>query len=120
MTFTYENVSPSLIANTTMQIRLIDGVPKQYLITVNEGYVLHDSEYDIYPEYDEEGNGIGEPVLGYTQMTRTCGYNYDFNANPRQFYAVLADSVPVDSIYSDDTDHEIMGDTTEEPEQEVM
>lgn len=100
MAYTYEDLIPTLIPNTTMQKRLLNGVLRSYLITANEGYVLHDSEYDIYPEYDEQGNGIGEAVLGYTQMTRTCGYNYDFIANPRQFYAVPENTVPADDIYS--------------------
>lgn len=94
MAITYENVIPSLIENTTMQKRFLDGALKQYLITPNENYVLHDTLCDSYAEYDENGNGIGDPILGFYSGTRTVRYDYDFTENPRQFYAVLRTEVP--------------------------
>lgn len=109
MAITYENVTPSLIENTTMQKRLLDGVHKQYLITPNENYVLHDTYCDSYAEYDENGNGIGEAILGFYSGTRTVAASYDFTANPRQFYAVLRTEVPEGSgIFSVPNETEIM------------
>jgi hypothetical protein len=99
MVITYEDVTPSLIANTTMQKRLFDGVHKTYLITPNEGYVLHDNTLDEC-EYDPEtGELIRVVNLGYTDNTTTCGYNYDFAANSREFYAVLRTEVPENQIF---------------------
>ena len=106
--WTYEDVTPSLIENTTMQKGFSDGVHRVYVITPCEGYVLHDVVLDSYVEYDEEGNGIGEPILGYTPASKRIGANYDFVTNPKEFYAVLASSVPADQIYGGGDDHEVM------------
>jgi hypothetical protein len=110
MAVSYENVNPSLIANTTMQKRFYDGVHKQYCITANDGYVLHDNTLDQYEGgFTEDGEPIGELLLGYTTTTCTCAASYDFATNPREFYAVLASDVPVDQIYGGvDNDHEVM------------
>ena len=97
MAITYEPVNPTLIANTTMQKRFTDGIHKQYLITPNEGYVLHDQLLDA-PIYDDEGEPTGEIILRYYEGTRTVAASYDFVANPRQFYAVLRSTVPEDNI----------------------
>ena len=94
MAYTYEDVNPTLIENTTMQIRILNGKPRSYLITPNEGYVLHDSNYDTW--IDIEGDELTEPILGYRRTTATCALNYDFATNPRGFYAVLEDDVPTD------------------------
>jgi hypothetical protein len=92
--YNYEDVALSLIENTKMQKRYIDGVPKQYLIEPIDGYVLHDNDLDLYEGgLTEDGQPIGELILGYYDGTRTCSIRYDFNENPREFYAVLADKV---------------------------
>ena len=98
MAITYESVIPTLIENTTMIMALNDGVPLNYRITPNEGYVLHDKNYDE-PVFDENGNETGEVILGYRTATAGCGANYDFEANLREFYAVLRTSVPEDQIF---------------------
>ena len=103
MAYTYEDVNPTLIANTAMQRMLKDGVFKVYRITPNEGYVLHDKDLDFTTPEDLEN-----PVQGYTTGTCTCAAWYDFAANPREFFAVPADSVGADQIFGGDTDHEIM------------
>ena len=92
MTVTYKDIKPTLIENTTMQKMLIDDVFKAYTITPNEDYVLHDKTLDSV-EHNEE---IGEEavILGFYRGTKTCGANYDFALNSREFYAVLASSVP--------------------------
>ena len=43
MDWTYEDVIPSLIPNTTMKKKLLDGVHKVYIIEPDKGYVLHDN-----------------------------------------------------------------------------
>lgn len=107
MTFTYEDVNPTLIPNTTMQKRFIDGVHKQYLITPVDGYVLHDS----VGNWTEMDPITGEEITkeAYYTGTCTCAASYDFTANPREFYAVPADSVPADQIFGGvNNDHEVM------------
>lgn len=103
MAYSYEDLNPTLIENTTMQKTLLNGVHRSYRITPISGYVLHDKSLDF--AIDFEGVDIRQ---GYTTATCTCGANYDFAANPREFFAVLADSVPSDQIFGGDTDHEIM------------
>lgn len=109
MAFTYEDVATTLVENTTMRIRLRDGVPYQYLITPNENYVLHDNTYD-YIELDADGNPIEDTrVLGYRTSTASCAYAYDFTVNPRGFYAVLRSEVPENQIFGGgDNNVEIM------------
>ena len=67
----------------------------QWELTPNEGHVLHDRLLDIFEQFDEEtGEGLGEPIrLNYYSGTRTVGVDYDFAANPREFYAVLRSKV---------------------------
>lgn len=95
-----EIVNPTLIENATMKILYLDNVAKAYKITANDGYVLHDNVLDVYEEFDAiTGEPIGEPVLGYSDDTKSCGINYDWDANPREFYAVLKSSVPENQIF---------------------
>ena len=110
MTVTREDLTPTLIPNTTMQKIFRDGVLKQYEITPCEGYVLHDKNLDSYMEYDEEGNGIGDVILGFYAGTTSVRYDYDFTANPREFYAVLENDVPegAEIFNVPSSDHEIM------------
>lgn len=100
------NVIPSLVENTTMQIRVVDGVPRSYWITPVPGYVLHDNGRDWTDEDPETGEEIVK--LGFTRGTATCGANYDFTANPREFYAALESEVPADQIFGGSNDHEVM------------
>lgn len=108
MAYTYENVIPSLIENTTMQKRLRDGVHLVYTIKANEGYILHDKSLDWY-ETDPE---TMEQVFyrGYSRGTKTCAANYDFVANPREFYAVPDNGdIPDNQIFGGvNNDHEVM------------
>ena len=100
---TYEDVNPTLIANTTMQKLLRDGVHQVYYITPNDGYVLHDNAFDFE---DVDGNQF----LGYRRTTASCAASYDFIANPRQFYAVPEGEVPADQIFNNpgQNEHEVM------------
>jgi hypothetical protein len=104
MVITKEDIA-TLIPNTSMQKVYRDGVFNTYYITPNEGYVLHDKAYDA-PVYDDYGNETGEIILGYRTSQASCPASYDFTANPREFYAVLASSVPADQIFGGGNDHE--------------
>ena len=97
MTITYVDVIPTLIENTTMQQRLNDGVPYTYRITPIDGYVIHDKTAEWVDMDLDTGEWITKP--GYKSGTVSCGANYDFVVNPREFYAVLASSVPADQIF---------------------
>lgn len=106
MIVTYEDVNPTLIANTVMQKKLFDGVHKVYSITPNENYVLHDSR--LATDIDIDGNPIDPPLAGYTPATVTVAASYDFTANPNNIYAVLRSTVPEDQIFGGGNDHEVM------------
>ena len=105
----YEDLTPSMIENATMQkVTTENGVLIGYTITPNDGYVLHDKGMDE-PVYDEEtGDPTGEVRLGYRRTTASCGANYDFVVNPREFYAVPENSVPADQIFGITTKPEVM------------
>ena len=90
MIVTCEDVNPTLIENTTMKKKLLDGVFKVYTVKANDGYILHDNNCDT-PAYDEETlKETGEIILGFrpSTYTATCAANYDFTANPRGFYTI--------------------------------
>lgn len=123
MATVYEDMT-TIIPNTTMRKAYVNGVLRTYWITPCEGYVLHDSNYDI-PILDEEtGEVTGEVILGYRPSTASCGYNYDFTTTEmldeagntvtaygsRQFYAKLRSEVPENQIFG----------KVEEPEHEII
>jgi hypothetical protein len=106
MAIIYEVMEQTLIENTTMELGIENGLAKKYRITPNQGYVMHDNRYDSYNEYDEEGNGVGEPILGYRTSTASCSVrqlvvdeNGNITTNVYDFYAVPASSVPADQIF---------------------
>lgn len=80
--FDFKFLEISLIPNTDMKISLFDGVEKSYYITPKEGFKLHAKELDFKDDM------TGEIVLGFTEGLKTCGIDYDFLLNPREFYAV--------------------------------
>lgn len=97
MTITYEEVTPTLIENTTMQKFLMDGVHRTYIIEPVDGYVLHDKVND-WTDVDFD---TGEETfkLGYIRGTVSCGANYDFEANPREFYTVFESEVSAETVF---------------------
>jgi hypothetical protein len=109
MAITYEEMKPSLIANAAVKKGLLNGVHKLYDLNANKGYVLHDNMLDegvIDPDTLEP---TGKIKKGYYTGTRSVRYDYDFTTNPREFYAVLENSVPSDQIFNVPSgDHEIM------------
>lgn len=114
--YTYEDVTPPIIANTIMRKRFIDGVFKVYTIKPVDGYVLHDNTLDYEaidpvvggPLFDENGEVV--MLEGYASGEKTCAANYDFVANPRGFYAKLESEVPADQIFGGggSNNHEVM------------
>ena len=94
----HEPVIPSPIENATVTKGIVNGVHRNYRITPNEGYVLHDKGLDANV-LDEDGNETGEIELGYRTSTASCPANYDFEANPNEYYTVLASTVPENQIH---------------------
>lgn len=125
MTITYEEVTPALIPNTTMQKMLTDGVHKTYRIQAVKGYVLHDNRIDdIAPE--------GNVVLNFKTGSTTVSASYDFTVvtngtftytdengvrqsiivqkiGEYEFYTLPEDVVPSNQIFGGgNSDHEVM------------
>ena len=98
MAITYEEVTPTPIENATVRKVLRDGVAGSYYIKANDGYVLHDNTLDTNI-YDENYENVIGTNPGYSPGTCSCGINYDWEANPREFYAVLRSEVPADQIF---------------------
>jgi hypothetical protein len=99
MAITYEAIIPPIIENTNMRKMLSDGVHRTTRIAPAEGYVLHDNILDENV-FDEETSMITEEIaLGYKEGEVSVRYDYDFDANPRELYAVLRSSVPEDRIF---------------------
>ena len=86
MPWSSEDVTPTLIDNTTMIKRSLDGVDKTYRITPNDGYVLHDNRVDWTDEM------TGEEHILFATGTKTVSASYDFN-NVVQGTYVGADGV---------------------------
>ncbi len=106
-TITYEDVIPSPIENTTVVKGLLNGNHRNYRITPNDGYVLHDNARDWIETDPVTGDTI--VVKGYSRGTVSCGASYDFVENSREFYAVPESSVPADHIFGiGNNDHEVM------------
>ena len=97
----------TLIPNTTMSKRVLNGVDKYYIIKPNEGYVLHDKAAD-------QETREGKLVCRYSSGSASCGINYDFTpvavsdenggsfiayGEQRAFYARRKTEVNADHIY---------------------
>lgn len=99
----FENTTMLAYYNNSNELRA-------YRITPKEGYVLHTKNFDI-PVIDEEtGEETGATIPGYTPATISVGYNYNFEENPFEIYAVLRSEVPENQIFGggDNNDHEVM------------
>lgn len=110
MTFTYEDLNPTLVENTIMQKVFVDGVHEKYTIKPIEGYVLHDKRMDEEVIDPVTMMPTGEVRLGYRTAQASCNASYDFTVNPWEFYAVPRESVPADQIYGvgGNNEHEVM------------
>lgn len=121
MAIAYEDIAPSIIPNTIMRKRFINGVHKQYTIEPVAGYVLHDKSSD----FPAANPGGGEEALlrGYVRSEASCSASYDFTPvtvtdengasftayGTREFAARLETEVPADHIFGDtDNDPEVI------------
>ena len=74
MAYTYEQIA-SFIPNTTMRERLLNGEFRTLLVKPDDGYVMHDTAYDI-PNVDSETNEpTGEITLGYRPTEASVARN---------------------------------------------
>jgi hypothetical protein len=100
MTYIYQEITPTLIENTVMQLKVDEnsnGIA--YRITPIEGYVLHDKNRDWYDINEETGIENEEPTLGYTTGTATCNIDYDFDKNERCFCTERAEDISENQIF---------------------
>lgn len=122
MIITYEDVTPSLIPNTTMRKMFIDGIHKTYHIYPITNYVLHDNALNT-DILDETGFNVIGQNFGYSPsgVYVSCAATYDFtthtvtdeNGNTytaygnRDFFAAPESDVPADQIFGvDEPEHE--------------
>ena len=89
----YKDISPAPIENTVMTAVHRDGVHMVTRIIPMPGFVLHDKAGD-WEEPDTR-----KKVEAYYTGSCSCGAQYDFGENPRQFYAVKAETVPQGQIF---------------------
>lgn len=104
--YTYEDVVPTLIENTTMKKMFINGVHRTYNIAPIDGYVLHDNAGNW--QVQDEITGEWHEVEAYYRGMCSCGASYDFATNPREFYAVPANTVPENQIFGATNPPEVM------------
>lgn len=84
----------STYENTTMkEYRNSNEVLIAYRIEPNEGYVLHCKTLDNIEREEFTGEPTGKVNLGYTSSFVQVGYNYDFEKNPLELYAVPEDQI---------------------------
>lgn len=120
--FTWEDVTPTIIPNTTMKKRIRDGVPIMYQITPNEGYVLHIKGRDVPIDDPDTHEEIGI-ALGYNRGSCSCAITYDFTpltvtdengvqftayGAQQEFFTRPASEVREDQIYGVHIENEVM------------
>ena len=113
MAYTYEDVIPSLIPNTTMQKRLLDGVHRTYIITPDEGFVMHNKSRDFL-DMDPATGEYTLQKLGFSAAPATCAANYDFTpctvtdfdgttytayGTVKEFFTIPRTDVPADQVF---------------------
>lgn len=117
--WTYEDVIPSLIPNTTMKKGYSDGVHTVYYLKAIDGYVLHDKARD-WTDIDPVTMEETEYHRGYTRAEASCWHDYDFATSQieidsgeivtaygaREFFAIPDTEVPADSIFGGGNNHE--------------
>ena len=89
----YKDISPAPIENTVMTAVHRDGVHMVTRIIPMPGFVLRDKAGDW------EDPETREKFQAYYTGTCSCGADYDFQENPRQFYAVKKETVPETQIF---------------------
>lgn len=89
----YKDISPTPIENTVMTQVYRDGVHMVTRILPLPGFVLRDKAGDW------EDPDTKERFDAYYTGSCSCGADYDFGENPRQFHAVKAETVPAAQIF---------------------
>lgn len=89
----YKDISPASIENTVMTAVHRDGVHMVTRILPLPGFVLHDRAGDW------EDPETREKYEAYYTGSCSCGADYDFGENPRQFQAVKKETVPETQIF---------------------
>lgn len=89
----YKDISPASIENTVMTAVHRDGVHMVTRIIPMPGFVLHDKAGDW------ENPETREKFQAYYTGSCSCGADYDFESNPREFYAVPEDSVDPTQVF---------------------
>ena len=79
-------IIPSPVENATVQEVLKNGELYTYHITPNEGYKLHDKDYDEAVTDEETYEETGEVTPGYRTSTASVKADYDWTENNREFY----------------------------------
>lgn len=99
----YENITITEMHNT------ITGELVGYELTPNTGYLIHDKALD-YDELDPDTlMPTGTVIKGYSRGSKAVTPNYDFVANPKEFYAVPENEIPENQIFDNgNNDHEVM------------
>ena len=100
----YDNtIQQAYYDNNTNELLVYDIAPVS-------GYVLHDNTRDFEMPDFANNPDVFIFKLGYTRGSTSVPADYDFEANPRELYAVLESEVPADQIFGggDNNDHEVM------------
>lgn len=84
----------ALYENTTMrEIRNGKNILIGYDIAPADGYVLHNTAYDVY-EYDPEEGKQGKLISrGYSPSSSSVEAEYNFDRNPYDIYAKNRDDI---------------------------
>ena len=83
-----EKIIPSILPNATVNKIYVDGEHTQFEIIPDKGFKLHDARLDT-EEFDEETlEFTGNIIKGFKTKGVTVRYDYDFDSNPIEIYAV--------------------------------
>lgn len=95
MVITYERETDIILENITVDRQLFDGEHKAYRLTANDGYVMYDTERNVYTEIDPE-TGEEITVIDYC---RFAVIPKGIPVENWRFVAVLESTVPPDHIF---------------------
>lgn len=139
-TWTEEAVTPTLIPNTTMVKRFLDGVFKIYRISPNDGYVLHNKIADEEVIDPDTLEPTGETIPRFCTGMCSVRFDYDFNTvtsgtytytdengdeqsvnvtkiGANEFYTLPENLVPISQTYGGGNNNHEVASAGEEPAQ---
>lgn len=117
--YTYEDVVPALVPNTTMKKMFIDGVHRTYVVSPIDGYVLRDKANDVREINIERFEPTGRILFSYASGCCTCGSDYSFEPvevtdengvhytayGSREFFASPVDEVDPERVFGGRNDN---------------